>query len=49
MERVDHHMHEIRRRFVQGLLMKLPPNQLRTFVTGFAEDDAVETPRRKVA
>lgn len=43
MERIDYHMHEIRRRFVRGLLMKLPPRELRAYVTGFTDDDAVET------
>lgn len=49
MERVDQHMHEIRRRFVRGLLMKLPPRELRAYVTGMDEQDAVPMPRRKVA
>lgn len=43
MERIDQHMHEIRRRFVKGLLMKLPPGELRSYVTGFADDDAIQT------
>ncbi|MBX3472408.1 MAG: hypothetical protein KF878_36620 [Planctomycetes bacterium] len=41
MERIDQHMHEIRRRFVRGLLMKLPPAELRAYVTGFPEDEAI--------
>lgn len=49
MDRVDHHMHEIRRRFVRGLLMKLPPRELRAYVTGMADEDAGEMPRRQVA
>ena len=49
MERIDQHMHEIRRRFVRGLLMKLPPRELRAYVTGADEQDAAFTPRRKVA
>ncbi|MCO5169367.1 MAG: hypothetical protein M9894_23735 [Planctomycetes bacterium] len=40
MERIDHHMHEIRRRFVRGLLMKLPPGELRAYVTGFPDEEA---------
>lgn len=43
MERIDQHMHEIRRRFVRGLLMKLPPSELRSYVTGFADEDVIET------
>lgn len=43
MERIDQHMHEIRRRFVKGLLMKLPPSELRSYVTGFADDEAIQT------
>ncbi len=43
MERIDQHMHEIRRRFVKGLLMKLPANELRSYVTGFADEDTIQT------
>lgn len=43
MERIDHHMHEIRVRFVKGLLMKLPPGELRSYVTGFADEDVIQT------
>jgi len=35
-------MHEIRRRFVQGILKKLPPTELRQFVTGIGEDDEAQ-------
>lgn len=49
MERIDQHMHEIRRRFVQGLLMKMEPKQLRAFVTGVNEGEAVVARRGKLA
>jgi hypothetical protein len=49
MERIDQHMPEIRRRFVQGLLMKMEPKQLRAFVTGVNEGEAVVARRGKLA
>ena len=49
MERIENHMHEIRRRFVQGLLMKMEPKQLRAFVTGVNEGEAVVARRGKLA
>ena len=33
MDRFELRMHEIRRRFVRGLLMKMPPRELRAYVT----------------
>lgn len=47
-------MHELRRRFVQGLMMKLPAPELRAMVTGIPEDEelaasAASRRRRKSA
>lgn len=39
---IETSMHEIRRRFVQGILWKMEPGHLRRYVTGVAEDDAAE-------
>lgn len=49
MERNENQMHEIRRRFVQGLLMKMEPKQLRAFVTGVNEGQAFGARRGKLA
>lgn len=45
MRAIDAKMHEIRQRFVQGLLMDMDPNELRAFVTG-QRDDAQAAIRR---
>lgn len=39
---IETDMHEIRRRFVRGILWKLEPDQFRRYVTGVAEDDAAD-------
>jgi hypothetical protein len=44
MRAIEARMHEIRQRFVQGLLKGMEPQELRTFVTGF-EGDATEQRR----
>ena len=44
MRAIDGKMHEIRQRFVQGLLMDMDPQELRAFVTG-QEDDAEQRVR----
>jgi hypothetical protein len=46
MDRIDQHMHEIRRRFVRGLMMKLPPRELRAYVTAPGRIDEIERGRR---
>lgn len=46
MTAIESNMHDIRRRFVQGILWKLPPGQLREYVTGWREDEAAPTLRR---
>lgn len=46
MTAIQADMHEIRRRFVQGILQKLPPPQLREFVTGWSEDEDRQPLRR---
>jgi hypothetical protein len=38
MDRFDLRMHEIRRRFVRGLLLKLPPKELRAYVSRDLDD-----------
>lgn len=47
MTAIESNMNDIRRRFVQGILWKLPPNQLRSYVTGWSEDEA--QPLRRTA
>ena len=42
MQAIDARMHEIRQRFVRGLMLDLDPQQLRNFVTGVADDAQAE-------
>ena len=47
MRAIDAKMHEIRQRFVEGLLLDMNPQQLRNFVTVFQEEAGQSV--RKVA
>ena len=49
MERNDNQMHEIRRRFVRGLILKMQPRDLRAYVMGGEFDAGQDVVRMRKA